>query len=98
MKSQYINGSVIKQVKEMKVLGIIVDEKLIFKLSTEHICTKARESNGCLKAELGILPIDIRLQELNRMECLKLLRKNDNALKDKLIISCRNPKYYPSLF
>ena len=28
-----------------------------------------------LDAELGILPIDIRLQELNRMECLKLLRK-----------------------
>ena len=28
-----------------------------------------------LDAELGILQIDIRLQELNRMECLKLLRK-----------------------
>ena len=35
-----------------------------------------------LEAELGILPIDIRLQKLNRMECLKLLRTNDNSLKE----------------
>ena len=51
---------------------------------------------GALEAELGILPIDIRLQELNRMECLKLLMKNDNTLKDKLIASLKNPKLYPS--
>ena len=37
-----------------------------------------------LEAELGILPIDIRLKELNTMECLKSLRKNNN------------PKSYPS--
>ena len=49
-----------------------------------------------LEAELGILPIDIRLQELNRMECLKLLWKKDNALKDKLIALFKNPKPYPS--
>ena len=30
------------------------------------------------------------------MECLKLLRKNDNALKDNLIASFTNPKPYPS--
>ena len=35
-----------------------------------------------LVAELGILLIDIRLQKLNRMECLKLLRTNDNSLKE----------------
>ena len=29
-----------------------------------------------LEVKPGILPIDIRLQELNRMECLKLLGKN----------------------
>ena len=49
-----------------------------------------------LEAELGVLPIDIRLQELNRMECLELLRKNDNTLKDKLIVSFKNLKPYPS--
>ena len=43
-----------------------------------------------LEAELGILPMDIRLLEFSRMECLKLLRKNDNALKEKLIASFRN--------
>ena len=136
----------LKQVKEKKILEIIVDEKLTFKLNIEYICTKPRKSYGCLaaipmlppanfvtiyksfiryhtdviilntalqpgvidsnlklleftqkgalslilssfkstpmvalEAELGILPIDIRLQELNRMECLKLLRKNDNT-------------------
>ena len=45
---------------------------------------------------LSILPIDIRLQELNRMECLKLLRKNNNTLQDKLIASFGNLKPYPS--
>ena len=30
------------------------------------------------------------------MECLKLLRKNDNALKDSLIASFRKPKPFPS--
>ena len=30
------------------------------------------------------------------MECLKLLRKNDNTLKDKLIASFKNLKPYPS--
>ena len=50
-----------------------------------------------LEAELGILPIDIRLQELNRMECLKLLRKNDNTLKDKLIASSKNLKHLSPL-
>ena len=29
------------------------------------------------------------------MECLKLLRKNDNTLKDKLIASFKNTKPYP---
>ena len=72
----------IKQVKKKKILGIIVDEKFTFKSHIKYICT--------------ILPIDIRLQELNRMECLELLRKNDNALKDKLIASFRNLKPYPS--
>ena len=152
----------LKQVKEKKILGIIVDEKLTFKSHTECICTKARKSYGrlaatpmlspanyvticksfirsrfeyccaawshriyhnsnlkllestqrgalslilrsfkssptvALEVELGILPINIRLQELKRMECLKLLRKNDNALKDKLIASFKNPKPYPS--
>ena len=37
-----------------------------------------------LEAELDILPVHIRLQELKRMECLKVLRENDNALKNKL--------------
>ena len=45
-----------------------------------------------LKIELDILPIDIRLQELIKMECLKLLRKNDNTLKEKLIASFKNQK------
>ena len=49
-----------------------------------------------LEAELGILPINVRLQELNRIECLKLLRKNGNTLKFKLIVSFRNLKHYPS--
>ena len=49
-----------------------------------------------LEAEIRILPIDIRLQELNRIECLKLSRKNDKTLKDKLLASFRNPKLYPS--
>ena len=48
-----------------------------------------------LEAELGILSIDIRLQDCSRMQCLTLLRDNDNALKDKLIASLRNPKPYP---
>ena len=43
-----------------------------------------------------MLPIDIRLQKLNRMECLKLLRKNYNTLKDNLIASFKNQKSYPS--
>ena len=49
-----------------------------------------------LKAELGILPIDIRLQELNKMESLKLLRKIDDILTDKLMASFKNPKSSPS--
>ena len=44
----------------------------------------------------SILPIDIILLELKRMKCLKLLRKNDNPFKDKLIASFKNPKLYPS--
>ena len=152
----------LKQVKEKKILGIIVDKKLTFKSHIEYIYTKARKSYGrlaaipiispanyatiyksfirshleyccavwshriyhnsnlellestqtgalsliltsfkstptvALEAELGILPIDIRLQELNRMECLKLLRKNDNTLNEKLIALFKNPKPYPS--
>ena len=49
-----------------------------------------------LEAEFGILTIDIRIQELNRMECLKQLMKNYNTLKDKLIPSFKNQKLYPS--
>ena len=130
-----VNDSVLEQVKEKRILGIIVDEKLAFKSHIEYNCTKARKSYGCLaaipmlspanyvtiyksfirshleyccaawshriyhnsnlklidfkqkgalslilrlfkststvglEAELGILPIDIRPQELNRMEC-----------------------------
>ena len=45
-----VNGSVIKQVKEEKILGIIVDEKLTFKSHIEYICTKARKSYGHLAA------------------------------------------------
>ena len=151
----------IKQVKEKKILGIILDEKLKFKSHIEYICTKAGKSyvplsailmlspadhftvyksfirSHCeyccatwshriynnsnlklldslqrgalslilrlfkstptvaLEAKPDILPIE-ELQEFNKMECLKLLRKNDNALKEKLIASFRNPKPYPS--
>ena len=151
----------LKQVKEKKILRIIVDEKLTFKSHVEYICTEARKSYGhlaaipmlspanyvtiyksfirshleyccaawshriyhnsnlklvestqrealslilrsfksiptvALEAELGVLPIDIRLQELNRMECLKLLRKNDITFKDKLIASFKNQKPSP---
>ena len=49
-----------------------------------------------LKAELGILPTDIKLKEFSRMEFLKLKRKDDNNLKDKLIASLRNLKPYSS--
>ena len=45
-----VNGSVLKQVKEKKILRIIVDEKLIFKSHIEYICTKARKSYGRLAA------------------------------------------------
>ena len=40
----------LKQVKEKKILGIIVDEKLIFKSHIEYICIKARKSYGRLAA------------------------------------------------
>ena len=40
----------IKQVKEKKMLGIIVDEKLTFKSHIEYICIKAKKSYGHLAA------------------------------------------------
>ena len=43
-----VNCSVLKQVKEKKILRIIVDEKLTFKSHIEYICTKARQSYGRL--------------------------------------------------
>ena len=46
-----VNGSVIQQVKEKKIVGIVVDEKLTFKLHIEYICTKTRKSYGCLAAQ-----------------------------------------------
>ena len=45
-----VNGSVLKQVKEKRILGIIVDEKLTFKSHIEYICTKARKSYWHLAA------------------------------------------------
>ena len=48
-----------------------------------------------LEAEWGISPTDIRLQELNWTEFLKLLTKNDNVLNNRLIASFRKPKPYP---
>ena len=42
-----VNGSVIKQVKKKKILGIIVHEKFTFKSHIKYICTKARKSYGC---------------------------------------------------
>ena len=45
-----VNASVIEQVKEKKILGTIVDEKLSFKSHIEYICTKARKSYGHLAA------------------------------------------------
>ena len=45
-----VNGSVLKQVKEKKILRIIVDEKLTFKSHIEYICTKARKSYGHIAA------------------------------------------------
>ena len=38
-----------------------------------------------LESELNILPIDIRLKQLQAMECIKILRKRDNPLKDRIM-------------
>ena len=51
-----VKSSVIKQVKQKKILGIIVDEKLTFKSYIEYICTKARKSYGRLVAIPMISP------------------------------------------
>ena len=40
----------LKQVKEKRILWIIVDQKLTFKSYIEYICTKARKSYGRLAA------------------------------------------------
>ena len=52
-----VNGSKIKQVKEKKMLGIIVDEKLTFKSHIEYICTKARKLYGHLAAIPMLSPV-----------------------------------------
>ena len=44
-----------------------------------------------LEAELGILPIDVRLQELNRMECLKLLKSDFYPPKNIFICFNESP-------
>ena len=38
-----------------------------------------------LEPELNILPTDIRLKQLQAMECIKILRKRDNPLKDRIM-------------
>ena len=48
-----VNGSVIKQFKEKKILGIVVDEKLTFKSYIEYTCIKARKSYDHLAAILS---------------------------------------------
>ena len=39
-------------------------------------------SNEVLESELNIFPINLNLEELQRMEALKLLQKNDPCIKE----------------
>ena len=49
-----------------------------------------------LESELNILPIDIRLKQLQAMECIKILRKRENPLKDKIMTILETPTTYSS--
>ena len=49
-----------------------------------------------LESELNILPIDIHLKQLQAMECIKILRKRDNPLKDRIMRILETPTAYLS--
>ena len=49
-----------------------------------------------LESELNILPIKIRLQQLQAMECIKILRKRENPLKDRIMTILETPTTYSS--
>ena len=49
-----------------------------------------------LESELNILSIDIRLKQLQAMECIKILRKRDNPLKDRIMQILETPTAYLS--
>ena len=46
------------------------------------------------ESELNIPPIDIRLKQLQAMECIKILRKRDNPLKDTIMRIRETPTAY----
>ena len=48
------------------------------------------------ESELNIPPIDIRLKQLQAMECIKILRKRDNPLKDTIMRIRETPTAYLS--
>ena len=48
------------------------------------------------ESELNILPIDIRLKQLQAMECIEILRKRENPLKDRIMTILETPKTYSS--
>ena len=49
-----------------------------------------------LESELNILPIDIPLKQLQAMECIKILRKRENPLKDRIMTILETPTTYSS--
>ena len=49
-----------------------------------------------LESELNILSTDIRLKQLQAMECIKILRKRDNPLKDRIMRILETPTAYLS--
>ena len=49
-----------------------------------------------LESELNILSIDIRLKQLQAMECIKILRKRDKPLKDRVMWILETSRVYSS--
>ena len=49
-----------------------------------------------VESELNILSIDIRLKQLQAMECIKILRKRDNPLKHRIMRILETPTAYLS--
>ena len=47
-KTLYINNHPIRQVKETKFLGVIIDDKLDWSAHIDYICKKLRSATGTL--------------------------------------------------